>query len=877
MKNHTTFLRSVSAVALTAVIGTVAFAAPEAGSVIGNQAVATYTNAAGDTITVTSNTVETIVQQVAGVTLTSDNSETIAPGGKAFLPHIITNDGNGPDAFALTAVETDTGTLDTSQLVFYPDANMDGVADSATPLTETPTLAPGEQFGIVIEASVASTATGSDTITVTAASTLDGTVLSTNTDTLTISNDAIVELVKSMTADPASGGNPNIIDAGDEVTITLTYSSTGLAAANNYSVQDVLDGRLTYVPGSARWSDSATPLDDDNGSTVVDTTNGSGETIAWDYDDGQNVNFLISSVGSGRSGEVTFRAVIADTANAGIITNVATQDVDGVAFPPSNTASVTVDNQYAVAIADTAINSNGTANTAIASATDDDAANNDVVTETGDVYQGGVIRQEFVLTNLSNSPDSLQLDVANVDFPAGTTFRFVGADGVTPVVSSVGPLGIGDSAKVTLIATLPTNVAPTATTNYTATITTTSDNSGVTDVSTAEFSGAVLAASVDLENAVVGSEGDGAAPTNGGNPWVTQSTDPGAPVVFDMLVENNGPTSDSFNLSLDQALPAGWTVEFQLPDGSIVSNTGTIPAGGSQAIRAVITPADDALPGDTLVDIAVVSSVSGQGDRIVNQVTVNEIYDVKIIENQSAQASPGGIVDILHTISNEGNVAITEASITESGLTNFSGAIFWDQNGNGVIDPSEPVIDNFDDLTDGVSPGVNGLAPGNSISLIYRVQTPSTATQGVSEVGTISINNTLNGTGTDIDQTNNAVEDRVVIISGDVTLSKYQYIDAGCDGTVGTFTKTRLDVEPGQCIRYMVEAENTGASAADNVIISDAAPAYTAVTNCGGACPESLFPGTSTATVTSTNVSSTHGTILPGGFARVEFTVRVDD
>ena len=877
MKNHTTFLRSVSAVALTAVIGTVAFAAPEAGSVIGNQAVATYTNAAGDTITVTSNTVETIVQQVAGVTLTSDNSETIAPGGKAFLPHIITNDGNGPDAFALTAVETDTGTLDTSQLVFYPDANMDGVADSATPLTETPTLAPGEQFGIVIEASVASTATGSDTITVTAASTLDGTVLSTNTDTLTISNDAIVELVKSMTADPASGGNPNIIDAGDEVTITLTYSSTGLAAANNYSVQDVLDGRLTYVPGSARWSDSATPLDDDNGSTVVDTTNGSGETIAWDYDDGQNVNFLISSVGSGRSGEVTFRAVIADTANAGIITNVATQDVDGTAFPPSNTASVTVDNQYAVAIADTAINSNGTANAAIASGTDDDAASNDVVTETGDVYQGGVIRQEFVLTNLSNSPDSLQLDVANVDFPAGTTFRFVGADGVTPVVSSVGPLAIGDSAKVTLIATLPTNVAPTATTNYTATITTTSDNSGVTDVSTAEFSGAVLAASVDLENAVVGSEGDGAAPTNGGNPWITETADPGEPVVFDMLVENNGPTSDSFNLSLDHALPAGWTVEFQLPDGSIVSNTGTIPAGGSQAIRAVITPADDALPGDTLVDIAVVSSVSGQGDRIVNQVTVNEIYDVKIIENQSAQASPGGIVDILHTISNEGNVAITEASITESGLTNFSGAIFWDQNGNGVIDPSEPVIDNFDDLTDGVSPGVNGLAPGDSISLIYRVQTPSTATQGVSEVGTISINNTLNGTGTDIDQTNNAVEDRVVIISGDVTLSKYQYIDAGCDGTVGTFTKTRLDVEPGQCIRYMVEAENTGASAADNVIISDAAPAYTAVTNCGGACPESLFPGTSTATVTSTNVSSTHGTILPGGFARVEFTVRVDD
>lgn len=878
MTYQSLFLRSVSAAAVSSVIGTAAYAAPEAGSVIGNQAVATYTNAAGDTITVTSNTVETVVQQVAGVTLTSDNNETIAPGGKAFLPHIITNDGNGADAFALTAVETDTGTLDTSQLVFYPDANMDGVADSATPLTETPTLAPGEQFGVVIEATVPSTATGSDTITVTAVSNLDGTAVDTNTDTLTISTDAIVELVKSMVADPASGGDPNIVDAGDTVTITLTYSSTGLTAANNYTVQDILDADLTYVPGTATWSDTAGTLDDNNGSTVTDATNGNGETIAWDYDNAQTVNFSISSVGSGRSGSVTFQAVIADTANAGIITNTATQDVNGTAFPPSNTASIVVDSQYNVAVADTAINPDGTANPATASSTDDDAANNDIVTESGDVYQGGVIRQEFVLTNLSNQSDSLQIQVDNVDFPAGTTFRFVGADGVTPVVGSVGPLAIGESARVTLLANLPTDVTPSATTNYTATITTTSDASGVSDVSTAEFTGAVLAAAVDLENAVVGSEGDGPAPTNGGTPWVTQSTDPGAPVVFDMVVQNEGPVSDSYNLSLAQPLPDGWTVEFLLADGSVVSNTGTIPAGGSQAFQVVVTPTDFAPPGDTLVDIALVSSVSGQGDRIVNQVTVNEVYDVQIIEDQSAQASPGGIVDMLHTITNEGNVAITEGAITDSGLTNFSGALFWDQNENGVIDASEPVIDNFNDFTDGVSAGVNGIAPGDSFTVIYRIQTPSTATQGVSEIGSISLASSLNGgTATDGDLTDNAVEDRVVIISGDVTLTKYQYVDANCDGTVGTFTKNRLPVEPGQCIRYMIEAENTGSATADNVTISDAAPAYTSVTNCGGACTESLFPGTSTATVSPTGVSSDHGSVLPGGFARIEFTVQVEN
>ena len=195
-----------------------------------------------------------------------------------------------------------------------------------------------------------------------------------------------------------------------------------------------------------------------------------------------------------------------------------------------------------------------------------------------------------------------------------------------------------------------------------------------------------------------------------------------------------------------------------------------------------------------------------------------------------------------------------------------------------MIDPSEPVIDNFDDLTDGIAPGVNGLAPGDSLSLIYRVQTPSTATSGVTEIGSLSLATALNGgTATDADTTDNAVEDRITIISGDMTLSKYQYIDANCDGTVGTYTKTRQDVEPGQCIRYMIEAENTGSSAAANVTISDAAPAYTAVTNCGGLCAEDFFPAGSTSTVTSTSVSSDHGSVLPGGFARMEFTVQVNN
>jgi uncharacterized repeat protein (TIGR01451 family) len=95
---------------------------------------------------------------------------------------------------------------------------------------------------------------------------------------------------------------------------------------------------------------------------------------------------------------------------------------------------------------------------------------------------------------------------------------------------------------------------------------------------------------------------------------------------------------------------------------------------------------------------------------------------------------------------------------------------------------------------------------------------------------------------------------------------------------VGTWSKQPQDVEPGQCVRYLIEAENTGTSNAANVQISDVAPAYTAIHNCGGSCAPSAYPAppNSTITATGTTISSDHNTVIPGDFARLEFTVKVD-
>src|SRR6476659_366233 len=80
-----------------------AHAAPAAGTVIGNQATASYTDATNTGRTATSNLVQTTVSQVNSFTLTASGARTGAPGQTVYYPHTITNTGNGADTYSLTA------------------------------------------------------------------------------------------------------------------------------------------------------------------------------------------------------------------------------------------------------------------------------------------------------------------------------------------------------------------------------------------------------------------------------------------------------------------------------------------------------------------------------------------------------------------------------------------------------------------------------------------------------------------------------------------------------------------------------------------------------------------------------------------------------
>ncbi len=82
-----------------------------AGTVIGNQATASYKDQNNNTYNSTSNLVNTIVAEVYGVMLTPDGtiaapgqSQTATPGTIVYYPYTLTNTGNTADNYVITTI-----------------------------------------------------------------------------------------------------------------------------------------------------------------------------------------------------------------------------------------------------------------------------------------------------------------------------------------------------------------------------------------------------------------------------------------------------------------------------------------------------------------------------------------------------------------------------------------------------------------------------------------------------------------------------------------------------------------------------------------------------------------------------------------------------
>ncbi|MEE9381572.1 MAG: hypothetical protein V3V03_09210, partial [Hyphomonadaceae bacterium] len=307
---------SVIALATAAALAT----PPPANTVIGNQAAATY-ESNGETFTVQSNLVETIVNEVFGVDLQASQTRDGAPGGFVFFPHAITNNGNTDDVFDLLSIAAGgTDDFPLTNIEIFPDADQDGVPDSLTPISVTPAILAGETFGIVVRATVPSTATATEVTDFDVTATSQGDPLNTVTvtDIVDITTDGIIDVQKDQSLAIDANGD-GVFSIGDTVEVTLTYSNTGIAAATGLVLTDNLpianaNGdaiTLTYTAGSAFWSDfPGTALTEASGNT--EATNAQGTALQFEYDGTSLVTANLDTVPAGRSGEITFRYVITD-------------------------------------------------------------------------------------------------------------------------------------------------------------------------------------------------------------------------------------------------------------------------------------------------------------------------------------------------------------------------------------------------------------------------------------------------------------------------------------------------------------------------------------------------------------------------------------
>lgn len=803
---------------------------PPANTTIGNQASATYTDGGGNSRSVTSNTVETVVQQVYAVDISDGLTKTVSDGGQVQYPHIITNNGNGPDSFTISATDSVAGTdiFDFDNIVIYPDADLDGVPDNFSAITTTPTVPAGGSFGIVIV--VTAPATNDDgengIINVEATSTGDTNVSDTAEDEAIVRDGAVIDVQKSFSQSTAS--------AGETISVTFRFSNNGNAAATNLDVRDPLPLNMTYVTGTGRWSGSGTTALGDNAGSGDDP---SGITYEFDNSAAQDsILAIIANLGAGQSGTLTFDVLIGSVSGT-TLSNTAEFRYDSESFVNTNTATVTVGDSYDVII-DPGLTTVGVDTVQLPA-----------------VSQGSQVEFVNSFRNNGTTTDVFNLTISEVvgsEYPTGTTFVLLKSDGAGGALNpftdtnndgipDTGPVAAGADIEVILQVNLPASADDSG--PFVIAKTATSINDATKSATLFDELLGITANSVDLTNnrpvGGVNVPGEGLGAGGVGAPDSTISTDPGNTIRFDLVVNNTSTTnSDSYDISLSGGtIPASWSVVFKDPNNgnSIITNTGSIAAGGNKEITAeIVIPAGFA-PGNYDALFEVLSPTSGATDDIRDRVTVNTDRNISLVANQNGQIFPGGSKEYAHTLRIDSNVDENDSgtsnpssfrvSVANSEASGFTAIVYWDKDNSGDISTGDSVLTNAGGTIGDLDvTSIGSLSFGDEVNFVIKVTAGTGVKDGVTNTTTITITDN-NGQVSSV-----ANADITKVVAGLLVLEKTQASDTtGFLNGAGTdpFSIDPLTAAPGDSVYYKIVITNNGAATVDDVEIVDTTPSYT--------------------------------------------------
>ena len=610
-------------------------ATPAAGTLIKNQASASYRACLDEGCTeqaeaqrVTSNLVQTVIRNVPGLELVSDQGKPAVPGGYVYFSHVLTNTGNGPDQYQFCL---DNISNDFTAWTVYRDDDGDGQPDVGGALfnqsdadacwdTFTRTLIADETFSLVIEAELADTVVAGQqpSMQLRARSNEDSAIVITNTDEADVVDGPVIEVAKSLSE--REGRSP----AGP-LTVTLEYRNASDQTATDIVIEDILPtvtvngatGGMTYVADSARWSQTgSTVLTDDGEDGNQGNTPDLMDYCAYDEDATNpdchdRVRARVAQLPPGGIGILTFDVMIDSGVAAGDrVRNTArfryaNQAGDTVFGSPSPFSTNSVSYRVIGRAHRPAVVANNDTSDSVTGIDDISDTGNRV--EVAAVGQGGTVAFDNIIWNTGDGEDSFDILVDSSSdrqggalvspFPGNSVFQLYKADGATPLVdtdgngvSDTGPIPRPDASgqcptrfvtdtlngacgvKVVLRATLPPDAlgGPFTVTKIARSVSDTSVSNAVSDILLA-----ITTNSVDLTNdqPVNGSApGEGAGPE--ATPVRTLSIAPGSHGAFVVYINNTGARQDTYDLQASTTnftpgqLPSQWQVAWHRDGGS---------------------------------------------------------------------------------------------------------------------------------------------------------------------------------------------------------------------------------------------------------------------------------------------------------------------
>ena len=855
--------------------------APAAGTVIKNQATATYKDSSGIEQTTTSNLVETVVQQVGAFILEQNQTRYGIEGQVVSFPHVLTNTGNGDDSFALLATDmAGTDVYDFTDINIYPDVNQDGVADSNVPINNTGTLAAGEAFYFVVAATVPAGVSDADVgdLTIQGTSDFDGDI-EVNTDRAIISESAVIRVTKSISSNNGQSGS-------GPYTVTFTYSNPSTVDATDVTLVDALPAGMEYFDDSGRWSRTGAGLTLTDADQVAQGT--APETVIYcAYRTGcdNEVTATIGTVISGDSGTISFSVTI--DPNLSVSTLVNTGE-----FSYNSGSAVILDQKTNSVPFEITPQPGVVANGSLSSNVD----GTDESVSQSQAALGSTVAFDNVIWNTGNDTDTfdISIDEANDTFPAGTTFALYKSDGFTPLLDNdnsgevdTGPVEAGASYTIVLKARLPMNGAAVGATGYDVTKTATSAIDPSISNSVTDHLDEIIGSLVDVTNdAPVGSAN---ATGVGDGPISTAQTvlniAPNSSGVFKLYVNNTGTVFDSFDLSYSKdkpfdagTLPTNWSVSFHEDGGvgdcsklgPVISNSSVVLPGENKLICAKVSIAAGTSfsNAETSIYFRAQSPLTGASDIKHDAVVMTASQKLILEPDNRAQTEPGQSVVYTHRLNNPGNTAYTNLTLASTDTLvadGWTSVLYEDTDGDGLLSSGDLPV------------GTYTLNPGDTKVIFAKVFAPANAPFGATNMTDIVATGTTN-TGSVVTETVSA-QDMTMVAKSNMNIAKRQAPDVDCNGVADSaFSFDTFQAQPNTCVLYDLTATNTSASPALNVRIDDSIPDFTNHFTDAGVLPTisagsiNLKPGDGETGLISGNA----GTVPSGGVVTLIFGVRVE-